>query len=448
MHREVGDGLILRSGRPDDVEPLAAFYADCIRFQDQPEPELRFAAWARDLLTRHPTLTPADALVVEDTRTGVIVSAALVVPQALALGGVRIAATQPELIATRPESRGRGLVRAMIDVAHARSAARGDLLQFIAGVPYFYRQFGYELAIPRGGGPVLPLDFTGPGTSPYRVRPMRDDDAPFAARLDAGAASRYFVTVPRDETLWRYEIAGHTSESLVAQAWRIVETPEGRPIAMLSHVPRLIGSVLVVGGFEVAAGVSWRTAWEAVLTYLRATGEEYAAPKGGAAAFTSLGFWWLGRDHPLYRVVNFRDFRRESALYVRVPKLADLLGRLRPVLERRLAESPFAGHSADLRLGFYRTGVRLRIEDGAVTHVEDWTPPFDTVGQEQGLPSNDPRRPSALFPDQTFLQLLFGHRSLDELQDAFWDCQVRTGETRALLNVLFPRQPSDVWPLL
>jgi hypothetical protein len=80
--------------------------------------------------------------------------------------------------------------------------------------------------------------------------------------------------------------------------------------------------------------------------------------------------------------------------------------------------------------------------------VEEWTSPLDTVGQEQGMPSPDPRRPSALFPGQTFLQLLFGYRSLDELEGAFWDCQVRTGETRALLNILFPRQPSDVWPLL
>ena len=277
MRRDFGGGLVLRAGGPADVEPLAAFYADFIRFQDQPEPEARFAVWARDLLTRHPTLTPADALVVEDTRAGVIASAALVVPQTLAIGGVRIAATQPELIATRPEYRGRGLVRAMIDVAHERSAARGDALQFIAGIPNFYRQFGYELAIPRGGGPHLPLDFAAPATSPYRVRPMREDDVAFAARLDAGAASRYFVTVPRDEALWRYELTGHSPGSMVASAYRIVETSEGRPVATLIHVPCLLGSSLVVGGFEVAPGVSWRMAWDAALGYLRATGEEYAA---------------------------------------------------------------------------------------------------------------------------------------------------------------------------
>jgi hypothetical protein len=276
---------------------------------------------------------------------------------------------------------------------------------------------------------------------------MEGDDVPFATQLDAEAARRYLVTVPRDERLWRYELSGHTDGSLAAGAYRIVETGDGRPVALLVHVPRLIGSSLVVGGFEVTPGVSWRQVWDAAIGYLRTTGAEYAARKPGAT-FTSLGFWWLGRDHPLYRVARFTDFRREAALYVRVPGLADLLGLLRPLLEQRLAGSPLAGHTADLRLGFYRSGVRLRIEDGSIKTVEEWTPPFDTAGQEMGLPSHDPRRPSALFPGQTFLQLLFGYRALDELEHAFWDVQVRTGETRGLLNVLFPRQASDVWPVL
>jgi hypothetical protein len=53
-----------------------------------------------------------------------------------------------------------------------------------------------------------------------------------------------------------------------------------------------------------------------------------------------------------------------------------------------------------------------------------------------------------MFPDLTFLQLLFGHRSLDELEAAFPDCVTRGQEVRALLQVLFPKAPSKVWPIL
>jgi hypothetical protein len=46
-----------------------------------------------------------------------------------------------------------------------------------------------------------------------------------------------------------------------------------------------------------------------------------------------------------------------------------------------------------------------------------------------------------------FLQLVFGYRSLDELDAWFPDCRIRTNEARVLLDVLFPRQPSFLWPV-
>ena len=51
------------------------------------------------------------------------------------------------MVATRPAYRKRGLVRAVFEMAHARSAAKGELVQVITGIPYFYRQFGYEYAL-------------------------------------------------------------------------------------------------------------------------------------------------------------------------------------------------------------------------------------------------------------------------------------------------------------
>jgi hypothetical protein len=43
------------------------------------------------------------------------------------------------------------------------------------------------------------------------------------------------------------------------------------------------------------------------------------------------------------------------------------------------------------------------------------------------------------------LQLLFGYRSLAELEHAFADCQVDSEEKSVLLNSLFPKRPSAIW---
>ena len=78
--------------------------------------------------------------------------------------------------------------------------------------------------------------------------------------------------------------------------------------------------------------------------------------------------------------------------------------------------------------------IRLTIERGRVTAFEPW-------------PEAEHLDASASFPDLTFLQLLFGYRSLSELEAAFPDCIARTEEARVLLDALFPAMPSQVWPI-
>jgi hypothetical protein len=72
------------------------------------------------------------------------------------------------------------------------------------------------------------------------------------------------------------------------------------------------------------------------------------------------------------------------------------------VLEQRLAQSILIGHTGEEKLSFYRDGLRLIFEQGRLKAIEPWQP-------EQWAED-------AAFPDLTFLQLLMGYRSLEELQ--------------------------------
>ena len=448
--RALGDGLTLRAATAADAEPLATFVGDTLRAQDGDAPDHHLADWTRDLLEgRHPSFAPADATVVTDTRTGEIVSCMHLLSQTWSYGGVRIPVGQPELIGTRTERRGGGLVRAQFEALHRRSAERRHQLLAISGIPWFYRQFGYEFAIERGGGPTVPVDQLLPLPEPppgWRVRPAGLGDVAFLVTADAAAAARSLVTVPRDAALWRYELEGKRRDSAARREIRILER-DGRPVGYIVHAISLFGPNLTVMAFEVTAGVSWREAWIASLHYLRETGEAMAAASPDTR-FRVLSFWFLGYDHPLYRVFRFTSWDDGYAWYVRVPDVPGFLRAVTPALERRLAASPCAGHSGPLTLGFYRDGVRLTFERGVLKTVEAWEPANSVQGIEFGRASSDPRRPTAMFPDLTFLQLLFGFRPLEALEAAFPDCLVRTQEARALLQALFPRSPSDVWPVI
>ena len=452
MVQDLGDGLILRRTTAADADALAAFNADQIRFQDMPEPFLPLAVWTRDLLGgRHPTFKPEDGFIVEDRKTGAIVSSMLLISQTWEYGGVPFRVGQPELVGSRPDYRGRGLVRAQFEALHRASAERCELMQVIAGIPWFYRQFGYEMALPRGGGPRFSrADLAPPAPDarlPFRVRPMRADDLPFVVDLDDRSRTRSVVSVPRDARLWRYELEGHSPGSLSRVDFRVIESQEGERAGFLSHIPVLwAGSAAALTHYEIRPGLSWHAPFPAVHAYLEATGSAYAARDGGT--FTQIQLWHVGLENPLYETLQLTDRWRPYALYVRIPDMAAFFRQVAPALERRLAASALAGYAGTLTLSNYRQGVRLVFDDGRVKTAAPWALARDVVGQEFGIPSADPRRPAALFPGLAWVQLALGYRSLDQLMATYPDCMVRTGDARALLDALFPRSHSDVWPLV
>jgi hypothetical protein len=114
-----------------------------------------------------------------------------------------------------------------------------------------------------------------------------------------------------------------------------------------------------------------------------------------------------------------------------VPDVPAFLTHIKPALEKRLAGSVAAGHTGELRVGFYTNGFRMGFERGKITVIE---PMRVTSGVEI----------DAAFPDLTFLHLLFGHRSFDDLRHAFVDCYMENNTARVLLNALFPKRPSNV----
>src|SRR5215211_843365 len=114
---------------------------------------------------------------------------------------------------------------------------------------------------------------------------------------------------------------------------------------------------MVASRYELKPGVSWLEAAPAVVRFLWAKGKEYAKRDGGEC--NSFGFL-LGASHPAYEALGdgLPAIRDPYAWYLRVPDLRGFLSHIKPVLERRLAESIAAGHSREIRLSFYRTGLQ------------------------------------------------------------------------------------------
>jgi Acetyltransferase (GNAT) domain len=449
MPRDLGGGLTLRRARREDTEAVAWFNAR-IHFSsgdfEKREPHRGIAASTRDLMSGdHPTCDASDFLMVEDTRTGSIVSSTCLIPQRFSYEGVEFDAGLPELVGTHPDYRRRGLVRDQFEVLHRWSEERGHLMQAIGGIPYYYRRFGYEMAVNLDGGRRLYIqDLPGEPTKSaegrrpprsYALRPATPSDARFLSDLDRSARKRYLLTASRDEALWRYEVAGRDPEGDESMDMRIIEDAENQPVGYVVLARDLRHQSLRVYGYELANGVSWLEATPFVIRELAEIGHKRSSEEKKLASLSFV----LGEHHPLYETIPGPPLYRldrysHYSYYVRVPDLPGFLRHLAPVLEKRLDASVAAGHTGEIKVSFYGSGLRLELESGRLSKVEDWSPTVEETGD-------------AAFPDLTFLQLLFGHRSLDELDRAFADCSPGEGDARVLLKALFPRRPSELWPV-
>ena len=441
--RELSDGLTLRWSTPEDVEPVASLYAHVYRSSPDAPLNWHVPLWTRDMFSgRHPHIGPHDFAVVEDTSTGAIVASTCLLRYPIAFEGIPIPFGRPEVVATQPEYRNRGLIRAIFELIHAKSAARGDLAQGITGIAHYYRQFGYEYSVPMGTGLTVYFAAIPTGrqhaAEPYSLRKATVEDSALLRRLWEREHLQAAISTPLSAEYYRWVI-----ETEAVDQWRLylIVDVTGRSVGYLRLSPLRWGPAVTVdrddgrGGLAVGGGcavcVTRRTgagrnddtgetgdtgARRGEVPSLERRPSVARCPKRACPDQPHLSLFCLPR----------------SVVYPRARPRA-LCHGLTPALERRLASSAQAGYSGELAIDFYRGGLRLALESGKLAVVERWQRPLwgeSKIG----------------FPPLLFLQLLFGYRSLHELRSLYPDVWAE-GEAAPVLDVLFPKRQSSLIPL-
>jgi hypothetical protein len=441
--RELGGGLVLRWSVPSDLESLKQLYGNVFRNSANSPFNTRIGHWVEDLMSgRHPLLGPTDFAIVEDTERGRLAAATCLMNQSWDYDGVALPVGRPEIVASEAEYRNRGLVRAIFELIHARSAARGHLALGITGIPYYYRQFGYEFALDLGGGRTQQLSAVPAlkegESEPYLLRRATPEDLPKVRELYERERARAGLSTLIDAGYWRYALDGMKPEG--GEGWQThliadakAEGQPARGYLLLRH--RRSSDAVAVIALAVEPGVPLVGVLPSVARALGELGKtlELWEPKPEPPAPSKIQFE-LGREHPVYSALGpalSPDRARPYAWYVRVPDVPAFIRRVAPVLERRLAGSVQAGYTGDLKVSFYRGGLWLKFEQGRLASAEPWQAPVLDSDAMAGC------------PPLVFLQLLLGHRSLQELRDFFPDVWANdTGRT--LLEALFPQRLSWV----
>lgn len=431
----LGDNLVLRWATPADTEALVDFNGRTFSHTDQPDEPIAF--WTHDMMRGdHPTVNAGDfTVVVDEANNGKIVSSLNLISQTWAYEDVQFGAGRPEVVSTLPEYRRRGLVRLQLEAVHAKSAARGELMQAITGIPWYYRQFGYEMALALHGDRRLywpnVTKLEKEQAEIYRLRRATVEDIPVRSRLYDIFCSYSLVSRVRNEIEWQYELTIPHEKSLAYRRFFMLEkVANSEPIgyAEIGYWPDLTP----VRELAIFPGNSWRDVGEFLTRALKALVAERNQQEKRETPLEGASFG-LGLCHPIYEALGnqLEKQRQPYAWYIRIPNLQAFIQRIAPVLERRLQESVMEGYSGSLRLNFYRSHLALTFEQGKLKELGT----YKKVKIQDG---------DASFPDLVFYQLLLGYRSFEELHYAFPDCFSRSERTAVLLDVLFPKKPSHV----
>jgi hypothetical protein len=270
-------------------------------------------------------------------------------------------------------------------------------------------------------------------SEPFTIRPASEADIPFLMEVYAHACQRRLITCVRDEANWRYDLVGQSEKNVDRLEFRILERAgTNEAVGYFTHPWFSWDTGLPAYQYELKPGVSWLEVSPSVARYLWQTGETYSKRDGKPAVRTTYNFW-LGSEHPLYDIFRERLPRRRDpyAWYIRVPDLPAFLKVIAPALESHIAKSAIVGYTGETKISFYRSGLRLVLDKGRLATIEAWKP----CHEEQG---------NVAFPDLSFLQLVFGYRSFEELEQSYADCTYDSDERRVLLNTLFPKKASSV----
>jgi hypothetical protein len=443
MQKPLPGGLVLRTlseGYTSDRDCLPQFYAD-VNAEGRPDASKNYLmAWTKDLIDGHPTVTLDDIFVVVDpAQEDRIASATLLIPQTWRYEDVPVPVGRPELVGTRPEYRGRGLVRELFEVVHERSARLGHELQVITGIPHFYRQFGYTMAVdladPHAAFPLHTLTEPAPDYEPkFTLRPATEADIPGIAAWHNYMARERLLTDHRSADEWRYEILGRSPASGQKMAYLIILNAAGEGVGyleLLSNLPSGDNPCVECTAYVVGDQSSYLETFEDVMRGIK----NWAKARYGYCP--PMLMFEAGIHETLDRLIDRTRGgymnRREYMWYLRVPDPITFFRLIQPVLERRLAGSGANRYTGELKIGFYDlTGLRLVFEGGHLSSI---------------MPMSGKDGYDAAFPWHLLWNVVFGQHHYDDIRNILPEAWA-TGKGAVLLDVLFPRKKSWLKGLL
>jgi predicted acetyltransferase len=371
--------------------------------------------FVKKLIDYHPTMTLNDFFVVKHHEK--IVTGLNLIPLEWSIGGVPLKVAEMGCVATLREYRHHGLQKKLVKEFDRQVVEQEYDLCAIEGIPYFYRQFGYEYALPLDEQTRIRFEQIPDYQNQLIIRPFIEEDVPIAMQLLSQSQSRFYVHSVRNEQFWKMQQETGFVAADKFDAYSIEDS--GQTVAYIRIIKKPNTKELILA--EASDANSQVN--KGILKFLK----EVAKQNGLDTLVSRLNHY----DSLTEQLLAFGAVEQipPYAWQIRIVDYARIFEKMKPLFERRLSEScVYAQLTQTLNFNFYRFTVEVDISSGKITRI-------------QKIDECEDR--SMRFNPLVFTKLLLGYRNREELEAMYPDVIVRPSH-KQLVDVLFPKLPSYI----
>jgi len=347
---------------------------------------------------------------------GKIVASLNLIPEKWSIGGIPLKVAEMAFAATLAEYRHRGLIRRLVNEFHKHVTNHEYDLSVIEGIPYFYRQFGYEYAIPIDEQTRIRLDQIPDYEYKHEVRPFTDRDIPKAMQLLKQTQQKFYVHSICDKQIWKMRQETGIAKECRFEGYAVEE--DGEMIAYIRIGEKPKDKLLMLREITDTDQPTAQT----ILRFLKDTGKQRGLETLSA---------YMSYHEPFIEHLVVIGAVKQIPPYewqIRVMDYVKMFKKMKSLFEKRLGASTYKHLTEKLNFNFCRYTVQMTVENGKITDIQR---------------QEDSKDRTMVLNPLVFTQLLLGHRSRDELEMIYPDFRIHPSH-KYLVDVLFPKLPSYI----
>jgi len=325
-------------------------------------------------------------------------------------GQVILEAAEMGIVATAKNYQGRGINKKLTEMLLDKAEELGYNIIGIEGIPYFYRRYGFNYAVPMGSVNFNLDKVETKVDEEIIIREAKEEDIPFIVNNFKEASSKADLCTIKGEGIIKAQMLDYIS-SITRKRYLIIEKNQNK-VGYLS-----LNSGDEVEICDISDNLSFEI-YEVVLNYFKKQGKK------------SINID-IPQESKFVKLMERYDYNWKQwySWQIRILDEFKFLTDIKPVLEERLSNSIYKNEQVDFYYDNYKDLIKFEIDNGQIDLVKE-----KREESHFGLKLNP----------QGAIKLFLGEKSMSEINSFLPDCQMNS-KYQELVNILFPKMNSHFY---